>query len=76
MYGESRRLVITPITNEAQLVRTFQIERRQPVAGAVATAAVIVMRRYRPGRDPSVFLRSSTAGRLPDDDQPSSSLRQ
>src|SRR5438445_13695558 len=38
MNGERTRLIITPMTNEAQLATTFRTERRQFVKGWTAVA--------------------------------------
>src|SRR5437868_14932618 len=42
MNGERTRLIITPMTNEAQLATTFRTERRQFVKGWTAAADVIM----------------------------------
>jgi hypothetical protein len=42
MNGERTRLIITPMTNEAQFAMTFRTERRQFVKGWTAAADVIM----------------------------------
>src|SRR3989442_9795648 len=42
MNGERTRLIITPMTNEAQLATTFRTERRQFVKGWTAAADAIM----------------------------------